>query len=150
LIAYQDLVDQHVHFALVMGKPSASKPALVRVHMQDTICDLFASTRASCGWTLRAAMQQVAAAGEGVIVVLRRDNDARTLLERVQAMQLQDRHLSAQQPEAMDDVKTYGVGAQILADLGLKQLRVIGTPWQMSGLTGFGLEVIEFVQKDET
>jgi 3,4-dihydroxy 2-butanone 4-phosphate synthase/GTP cyclohydrolase II len=133
-----------------MGKPSASKPALVRVHMQDTICDLFASTRASCGWTLRAAMQQVAAAGEGVIVVLRRDNDARTLLERVQAMQLQDRHLSAQQLDAMDDVKTYGVGAQILADLGLKQLRVIGTPWQMSGLTGFGLEVIEFVQKDET
>jgi 3,4-dihydroxy 2-butanone 4-phosphate synthase/GTP cyclohydrolase II len=147
LMAYQDLVDQKVHFALVMGKPDDSKPALVRVHMQDTICDLFASNREECGWTLRAAMKQVAQAGEGVIVVLRQDADARSLLERVQAMQLKDRHLPVSTEPMDDDVKTYGVGAQILSDLGLQKLRIIGTPWQMSALTGFGLEVIEFVEK---
>ncbi len=147
LMAYQDLVDQKVHFALVMGKPDHTKPALVRVHMQDTICDLFASNREECGWTLRAAMQQVAQAGEGVIVVLRQDADARSLLERVQAMQLKDRHLPVAVEPMDDDVKTYGVGAQILSDLGLQKLRIIGTPWQMSALTGFGLEVIEFVEK---
>jgi 3,4-dihydroxy 2-butanone 4-phosphate synthase/GTP cyclohydrolase II len=147
LMAYQDLVDQKVHFALVMGKPDTSKPTLVRVHMQDSICDLFASTREECGWTLRAAMQQVAQAGEGVIVVLRKDADARSLLERVQSMQLKDRNLPVAVEPMDDDVKTYGVGAQILSDLGLQKLRIIGTPWQMSALTGFGLEVIEFVDK---
>jgi 3,4-dihydroxy 2-butanone 4-phosphate synthase/GTP cyclohydrolase II len=147
LMAYQDLVDQKVHFALVMGKPNDIKPTLVRVHMQDTICDLFASNREECGWTLRAAMRQIAQAGEGVIVVLRQDADAGSLLERVQAMQLKDRHLAVAVEQSEDDVKTYGVGAQILSDLGLQKLRVIGTHWQMSALTGFGLEVIEFVDK---
>lgn len=147
LTAYQDLLDQRVHFALSMGQLDAS-PTLVRVHMQDSICDLFASTRPECGWTLRAAMAQIAQAGKGVIVVLRKDADSRVLLERIQAMQHQDRHLPVAVAESMDDdVKTYGLGAQILSDLSLKQLRIIGTPWQLSALTGFGLEVTEFVEK---
>ena len=115
--------------------------------MQDSICDLFASTRPECGWTLRAAMSQIAKAGKGVIVVLRKDADSRVLLERIQAMQHQDRHLTVVSEPMDDDVKTYGLGAQILSDLGLKQLRIIGTPWQLSALTGFGLEVTEFVEK---
>lgn len=147
LTAYQDLLDQRVHFALSMGQLDAS-PTLVRVHMQDSICDLFASTRPECGWTLRAAMAQIAQAGKGVIVVLRKDADSRVLLERIQAMQHQDRHLAVAAAEPMDDdVKTYGLGAQILSDLGLQRLRIIGTPWQLSALTGFGLEVTEFVEK---
>ena len=147
LTAYQDLLEQRVHFALSMGPLDAS-PTLVRVHMQDSICDLFASTRVECGWNLRAAMAQISQAGKGVIVVLRKDADSRVLLERIQAMQHQDRHLSVAAAEPMDDdVKTYGLGAQILSDLGLKQLRIIGTPWQLSALTGFGLEVTEFVEK---
>jgi 3,4-dihydroxy 2-butanone 4-phosphate synthase/GTP cyclohydrolase II len=147
LTAYQDLLDQRVHFALSMGQLDGS-PTLVRVHMQDSICDLFASTRPECGWTLRAAMAQIANAGKGVIVVLRKDADSRALLERIQAMQHQDRHLAVNATESMDDdVKTYGLGAQILSDLGLQQLRIIGTPWQLSALTGFGLEVTEFVEK---
>jgi 3,4-dihydroxy 2-butanone 4-phosphate synthase/GTP cyclohydrolase II len=147
LMAYQDLVDQKAHFALAMGQLDVT-PTLVRVHMQDSICDLFAGTREECGWTLRSAMSQVAKAGKGVIVVLRQDADARALLERVQAMQMRDRHLAVSADLQQDDVKTYGVGAQILADLGLQKLRIIGTPWQMSALTGFGLEVIEFVDKE--
>ncbi len=146
LLGFQDIVDQKAHFALVMGKIDA-EPTLVRVHMQDSICDLFAGQREECGWTLRAAMAQVATAGKGVIVVLRQDVDARSLLERVQAMQMKDRHLPSQSEPWHDDVKTYGVGAQILSDLGLQRLRVIGTPWQLSALTGFGLEVVEFVDK---
>lgn len=146
LLAYQDLVGKQAHFALVMGKPDKS-PTLVRVHMQDGICDLFAAQRAECGWTLRSAMKQVAAAGSGVIVVLRKDQDTRALLDRVQAMQLKDRHLSPVTETQPDDVKTYGLGAQILADLGLGKLRVIGTPWHMGALTGFGLEVVEYVEK---
>ena len=146
LVGFQDVIDQKAHFALVMGKVDV-EPTLVRVHMQDSICDLFAGQREECGWTLRAAMAQVAKAGKGVIVVLRQDADARALLERVQSMQMKDRHLASQTEKVQDDVKTYGVGAQILSDLGLQKLRIIGTPWQYSALTGFGLEVIDFVDK---
>ena len=146
LMAYQDITDQQAHFALVMGQLDTN-PTLVRVHMQDSICDLFASTREECGWTLRAAMAQIAQQGHGVIVVLRQNADARSLLDQVQKMQLRDRHIALNTESQQDDVKTYGVGAQILADLGLQKLRIIGTPWQLSALTGFGLEVVEFVDK---
>lgn len=149
LFAYQNLVDQRVHLALTMGQLDPS-PTLVRVHMQDSICDLLASTRTECGWNLRSAMAQIAQAGKGAIVILRQDADNRALLEKIEAMQHQDRHLTVATESIDDDVKTYGLGAQILADLGLQQLRVIGTPWQMPSLTGFGLEVVEFVAKAQT
>lgn len=147
LLAYQDLLTQQVHLALTLGNLDSS-PTLVRVHMQDDLCDLFDSTRSECGWNIRAAMAQIAKAGKGAIVILRNDADSRGLLERIEAMQHHDRHIQINQDKGQTDDKTYGLGAQILADLGLQELRIIGTPWQMPSLTGFGLQVIDFVEKE--
>src|SRR5690606_5280283 len=75
MYAYQDNVDNAMHFALVRGKLHPDEPALVRVHIQNTLSDVFASTGPLCGWPLRSAMRQVAEAGEGVVVVLRKPDD---------------------------------------------------------------------------
>lgn len=147
LIAYEDALDNKAHFALVYGDLDLSQPALVRVHMQDSMCDLLGSTRDECGWSLRAAMQQVAQAGVGVVVLLRKHNEATELLEKVAQCQMKDRGLSMPESKMEDDSKTYGLGARILKDLGLTKLKVIGSPSKLNALGGFGLEVVEYVEK---
>jgi len=88
LIAYQDTVDSELHLALVKGAIAPERPTLVRVHMQNALCDLFATRHRACGWPLHSAMRQVAEAGEGVIVVLRNHENARDLAQRVRELQL--------------------------------------------------------------
>lgn len=147
LIGYQSILDQKAHFALVYGKLDSNTPIPVRVHMLDTLCDVFGSQRAECGWSLQAAMQQVAQAGVGAIVVLRKHEEATELLDKIQRYQLKDRGVNAPETVHEDDTKTYGLGAQIIADLGIKQLQVIGSAWKMNALSGFGLEISEIVEK---
>ncbi len=147
LMAYEDALEHKAHFALVFGELNSAKPVLVRVHMQDTLCDMLASQRMECGWPLRAAMQQIAQAGSGVIVVLRKHEEAAALLDRIAHYQMVDRGVHMPETQVDDDAKTFGLGAQILADLGLKQLRVIGSPWKLNALSGFGLEVVEYIEK---
>jgi 3,4-dihydroxy 2-butanone 4-phosphate synthase/GTP cyclohydrolase II len=86
LTAYQDIVDNELHLALVMGSPSPERPILVRVHMQNSLCDLFESNK-DCGWPLRSAMRRIAEAGEGVIVVLRNHDTPREIVQRMMEMQ---------------------------------------------------------------
>jgi len=147
LIGYEDVLAHRAHFALVYGDISADVPVPVRVHMADTLCDLFASQRAECGWSLAAAMKQVVSLGKGVIVVLRKHEEGTELLDKIQQYQLKD--LAIQSPDLIveDDKKTFGLGAQILSDLGLRQLQVIGSPVKMGALSGFGLEVVESLPK---
>ena len=147
LLAYEDALDHKAHFALVYGDLNPAEPTLVRVHMQDTLCDLLGAQREECGWPLRAALQQVAEAGAGVIVVLRKHEEASELLDRISHYQMVDRGVKIPEAQAEDDAKTFGLGAQILADLELKKLRVIGSPWKLNALSGFGLEVVEYIDK---
>lgn len=149
LIGYEDILEHRAHFALVYGDISLEEPVPIRVHMADTLCDLFASKREECGWALSAAMKQVVELGKGVIVVLRKHEEGTELLDKIQQYQLKD--LGVQSPELIteDDRKTFGLGAQILNDLGLKQLQVIGSPVKMGALSGFGLEVVETLPKEE-
>lgn len=147
LIAYEDALDHKAHFALVYGEVNPAEPTLVRVHMQDTLCDLLGAKREECGWPLRAAMKQVAQAGSGVIVVLRKHEEASELLDRISHYQMADRGVNMPETQVEDDAKTFGLGAQILADLELKQLRVIGSAWKLNALSGFGLEVIDYIEK---
>lgn len=149
LIGYEDAVQHKAHFALVYGTIDPEAPTLVRVHMQDTLCDLFHAQRGECGWPLRDAMAQIAEAGSGVIVVLRKKESDTDLLDKVQRYALKDRGIEPPAPADGDDAKTYGLGAQILADLGLKKLRVIGSYTPLNSLGGFGLEVVEYVEKKE-
>jgi 3,4-dihydroxy 2-butanone 4-phosphate synthase/GTP cyclohydrolase II len=147
LVGYEDIVDHRAHLALVYGTPKAEVPTLIRVHMMDTLCDLFDAQRDECGWSLGQAMQQVVKAGCGVIVVLRKHEEGSELLDKIQQYQMLDRGIQPPESGGEDDAKTYGLGAQILCDLGLKKLNVIGSPWRMNALSGFGLEIVEYVEK---
>lgn len=147
LIGYQSILDQKAHFALVYGQLQPDQPTAVRVHMLDTLCDVFGSQRAECGWSLQAAMKQIAEEGSGAIVVLRKHEEATELLDKIQRYQLKDRDIHAPESVHEDDTKTYGLGAQIISDLGIRKLKVIGSAWRMNALSGFGLEISEIVDK---
>ncbi|MEN8179329.1 MAG: bifunctional 3,4-dihydroxy-2-butanone-4-phosphate synthase/GTP cyclohydrolase II [Pseudomonadota bacterium] len=143
LVAFQDMVDNELHLALVKGQPSPDNPVLVRVHMQNSLCDLFAAEGGECGWPLRSAMRQINEAGEGVIVVLRNHDAPREIVRRMMGMQVQD---STSEGFTKHDLRTYGVGAQILSNLGVRKMRVLSAPKSIHGLSGFGMEVTEYVE----
>jgi len=151
LISYQDVVDNEVHLALVKGNPEPGKPVLVRVHMQNSLCDLLGSTGPECGWPLHVAMEQIERAGEGVIVILRNHDSARDIVQRIQDHQWpgSEEH-KKQQPAAgaARELRTYGIGAQILGDLGITKMRVMSAPTHLHALAGFHLEVAEFVERE--
>lgn len=145
LYAYQDELSKCLHLALVNGEVDPAKPVLVRVHMENTLCDVLSSSL-HCGWPLRNAMQQVADAEEpGVIVILRQYQDARHIVQwMVRPPEQTERHDN--DPPA--DLRTHGVGAQILMDLNVHKMRLMTAPKRIHGLAGFGLEVIDYVSGD--
>jgi len=147
LYAYQDIVDNTVHLALARGTIRPDQPVLVRVHVQNTLCDLFDATRGECGWPLREAMQQIADEGEGIIVVLRNHDTARDIVQRMQDYKLHGGDDTVPPRGKIKDkqLRTYGVGAQILGDLGVTKMRVMSAPKNLHALAGFDLEVTEFV-----
>ncbi|WP_024851335.1 bifunctional 3,4-dihydroxy-2-butanone-4-phosphate synthase/GTP cyclohydrolase II [Hydrogenovibrio kuenenii] len=147
LIGYEDALDHRAHFALTFGDISSEEPIPVRVHMADTLCDLFSAKREDCTWSLRAAMKQIVSEGKGVIVVLRKHEEGTELLDKIQQFQMKDRGINQPEAKVEDDAKTYGLGAQILSDLGLTKLQVIGSAWRMNALSGFGLEIVGHLDK---
>jgi 3,4-dihydroxy 2-butanone 4-phosphate synthase / GTP cyclohydrolase II len=146
LVAYHDIIDRELHFALVKGRIDAEKPALVRVHVQDSICDLLGAQHDDCGWPLRSALRSIAEADAGVAVVLRKREDDRELVRRVRNYQLHGEAMRSGRHESAPDLRTHGLGAQILTDLGVRRMRVLSAPKRMHGLSGFDLEVVEYVQ----
>jgi len=149
LHAYQDVIGNEMHLALVKGEISSDRPTLVRVHVQNTLCDLFEGTR-DCGWPLRRVMDQVAEEGEGVIVVLRNYDTARDIVQRIQDYKWHgvDDQVPQREDSQDDDLRTIGVGAQILSDLGVRKMRVMSAPKHLHALAGFELEVVEFVSTE--
>ncbi|MFP4280165.1 MAG: bifunctional 3,4-dihydroxy-2-butanone-4-phosphate synthase/GTP cyclohydrolase II [Halochromatium sp.] len=149
--AYRDTIENDIHLALVMGEIDAERPTLVRVHLQNTLCDLFGAQHPACGWPLDAVMRQIAEAGEGVIVVLRnRDQGADVLAKLAALSEPADRdpaqRMAASAPHsARNELRTYGIGAQILADVGVHRMRVMSAPKAMHGISGFDLEVVEYL-----
>lgn len=143
MLCYEDHVNRTVHIALVRGEIGDSIP-LVRVHVKDTLRDAVGIQSELLGWPLRSAMQRVAKEGRGVVVILRPDETARDLMDAVQSLTHTDTSASSRTPGARV-LRTYGIGAQILRDLGISRMRVLSAPKQMHGLSGFGLEVVEYV-----
>lgn len=145
LVAYRDTIDNIIHLALTLGEISPERPTLVRVHLQNALCDLFATRHNACGWPLQDVMRQVADAGEGVIVVLRNRDSSADLLSRIKDLQLHDRddRVPARRQDR-SELRTYGIGAQILADLGVRKMRVMSAPKSMHAISGFDLEVVEY------
>ncbi len=149
LYAYQDLVHDGLHLALVKGDIKPDEPTLVRVHVQNALGDLFGAQMEDTGWPLRDAMRRVADKGHGVIVVLGQHESPRDLVHRIQNY---SEHKKSGEPvvrEERHELRTHGIGAQILTDLGVRRMRVLSAPMVVHGLSGFGLEVVEYVSGDE-
>lgn len=146
LYAYQDKNDNNVHLALVMGHVSGDTPVLVRVHAKNLLEDVFSSKRNDCSITIRSAMEKIAKAGCGVLVVIRQNEDNKSLVELIHQYQLEDHGvINTDQGKLGADWRTTGTGARILADLGVHKLKVLGTQKKYVGLSGFNLEVSEHV-----
>ncbi len=145
LIAYQDCIDNELHLALVMGDVKPDTPTLVRVHMQNTLCDLFSPVHAGCSWPLKNAMQQVEKEGAGVIVVLRNHDTTREIIQRMRNCQIQEGDVGDAPRGSGSHLRTFGVGAQILSDLGVRKMRVLSAPKSIHAISGFDLEVVEYV-----
>ncbi|MBI5451419.1 MAG: 3,4-dihydroxy-2-butanone-4-phosphate synthase [Gammaproteobacteria bacterium] len=145
MYAYHESIDERLHLALVYGQPDFNDAVLVRVHLEDTMSDVLGAQRPDLPWPLREAMQRVAATGSGIIVVLRNGEDPKHLVRLMADYQTGKKGVNLPKPAAGDLLRTFGVGAQILVDLGVRQMRVIGTPKKMHGLSGFGLEVVEYL-----
>jgi len=145
VISYQDVVDAQLHLALVFGEPDMSKPVLVRVHLEDQLADMLSAERLDGAWPLKAAMERVAKEGAGVIVILKKELDANATIRQVMDYQMRERGISQPQQTHGNELRTYGVGAQILLDVGVHEMRVLGQPKRLHGLSGFGLEVVEYV-----
>jgi 3,4-dihydroxy 2-butanone 4-phosphate synthase/GTP cyclohydrolase II len=143
--AYHDSIDGAVHLALVMGDLEPGKPTLVRVQLQNTLSDLIDVKREGQHWPLRDVLQRVARDGRGVVVILRPDEPADTLVEQIKAYHIPDNTDTKGASSKPDELRTYGVGAQIIADLGVQKMRVLSAPKIVHGIAGFGLEVVEYV-----
>jgi 3,4-dihydroxy 2-butanone 4-phosphate synthase/GTP cyclohydrolase II len=146
LITYRDRLDNQVHFALTKGQIQREQPALVRVHMPHYLADVLGMQRDDSGWALEKAMRYIHQAGEGVIILLGQREEPQELLLKVAHYEAEDQGEPLPKRESNPDLRTYGVGAQILLDLGVRKMRVLSSPKRMHGLSGFGLEVVEYVQ----
>ncbi|MDY0398086.1 bifunctional 3,4-dihydroxy-2-butanone-4-phosphate synthase/GTP cyclohydrolase II [Desulfuromonas thiophila] len=149
-IVYENDVDNAHHVALIKGTIDPQQPTLVRVHSECLTGDVFGSQRCDCGQQLQAAMAQIDEAGSGVIIYMRQEGRGIGLVNKLKAYALQDcGHDTVEANEALGfkpDMRDYGIGAQILADLGVRQIRLMtNNPKKMVGLQGYGLEVIERV-----
>ena len=144
LYCYDDHVNRAVHVALVMGDIDKVETPLVRVHLQDTLGDVIGVQNSSLGWPLNEAIKRIAEEKAGVIVLLRDQESSRDFMDSVESLGLERDDLDNRR--SGDDVlRTYGVGAQILRDLGLSKIRVLSAPKHMYAISGFDLEITEYV-----
>jgi 3,4-dihydroxy 2-butanone 4-phosphate synthase/GTP cyclohydrolase II len=144
LCVYRDSTSDEVHYALVRGEPAADRPTLVRVHEPFVSLDLFDFDAARHAFSVQDAMRMIAHHKEGVLVLLRKDESASEIIHR-----LEDTPQHRRASSRTWDPRMHGIGAQILRDLGVGKMRVLARPKRIPSMSGFGLEVVEYVSPDD-
>jgi len=150
IIGYANDVDDAEHVALVYGDVAAGGDVLVRIHSKCLTGDVFGSSRCDCGWQLTTAMRMIAQEGRGAVIYLDQEGRGIGLLNKLKAYELQDAGHDTveanQQLGFLPDLRNYGIGAQILLDLGVKTIRILtNNPMKLVGIEGYGLTIAERV-----
>jgi len=148
VIGYRNDVDAAEHVALVYGDVRERPEVLVRIHSKCLTGDVFGSARCDCGWQLQTAMKMIAEAGAGVVVYLDQEGRGIGLLNKLKAYELQDAGQDTVEANErlgfLPDLRNYGIGAQILLDLGVKAIRILtNNPMKLVGIEGYGLSIVE-------
>ena len=141
LVVYRDLLSRSLHFALARGAIDDGEPVLTRVHVRNTLSDVLHLTRDDLGLTVTSALRRIADANRGVVLVLAEPEDASAVLDRL-ARRPRTVEKADAKSDAVQEWRRHGLGAQILMDLGVKRLTVLGPARRLVGLAGFGLEVV--------
>jgi 3,4-dihydroxy 2-butanone 4-phosphate synthase/GTP cyclohydrolase II len=149
LYAYHDEIDQKTHLAIAKGRIRTDRPTLVRVSVTTSLYDRFSELKSGYGWSIESVLRHIAEADSGVLVLLDKAGTPADLIKQIRHLQMEGMGIEFPPAESSDELKTIGTGGQILADLGVGKMRVIGTPRKIHSLTGFGLDIIEYINDDQ-
>lgn len=145
LHAYQDKLEKKLHLALVKGKLNPDTPTLVRVHLENPISDLTGSLAKDRGWPVDDVLKRLSKEESGVLVILCNQYEPLELINQIESYRTSKEQLKSNRNKNSKDLRTIGLGAQILSDLGVRKMRVLSAPKRIHALSGFGLEVVEYV-----